>query len=193
MAADRVYAQPTSVVGSIGVIARLPQASALAEKIGYSELVFKSGEMKDLANPLRAMTEPERAVCQGLVLALYERFVAAVLAGRPAFKTAADLQPVADGRVFTAAQAQELKLIDDVAYLPDVIAKAKAAAGLRTAAVVTYGRGPAPDATIYSAGGGAPPVGVGARGGSGQVNLVNLDLSALVARLQPGFYYLWQP
>jgi protease-4 len=148
--------------------------------------------MKDLGNPLRPMTEAERAVCQQLVLGLYERFVAAVLAGRPAFKTPAELAPVADGRVFTAAQAKDLKLIDDLAYLPEVIAKVKAAAGLRTAAVVMYTHGGAPDASLYATARGVSPL-PAAAGVPGQLNLVNLDLSALVARGQPGFYYLWHP
>ncbi len=184
-AADRIYVCPTGVVGSIGVIARFPRLRGLADKIGYDEVVLKTGAMKDLANPLRDMAPAERDVLQGLIDAMYARFLAVVVAGRSGqFPTVDALRPLADGRVFTPEQARAAGLVDGIAHLPDVIAAARTAAGIPAAHVITYAGGRGTDANIYSR---------GAPGLSPQVNLVNVDLAAGLPRAGYGFHYLWLP
>ncbi len=177
VAADKIYAHPTSVVGSIGVIGRVPQARKLAGKIGYDEIIIKSGPMKDMGNPLRDLSDKERAVFQGVINDMYARFLAAVVENRPAFKTAAQLKPIADGRVYTAAQAKANGLIDDIKYLQDVLDEAAINAGLRKPKVVRYLRGPDPDTSIYT----HPP------------GTIKVDFGTILPPTRPGFYYLWLP
>ena len=82
MAADVVYCHPTTVTGSIGVIMSLYNASGLAAKIGIASNAIKSGPIKDIGNPLRDMTDEERAVLQHLVNCFYDQFVQVVFTGR---------------------------------------------------------------------------------------------------------------
>ncbi len=182
-AADRIYAHPTSVTGSIGVLACFPDLHGLAGKVGYEQTVIKSGPMKDMGNPLRTMPEEEQAIFQQMVDTMYGQFLDRVVAGRSGFTSREQLKPVADGRIYTARQALELKLIDRIAYLDEVIREVKREAGLRDAHVVAYQRGLNDDATIYSA----------AAAPRGLPGMVNVDLSALLGSTRAGFYYLWQP
>ena len=74
-AADTIYAQPTTVTGSIGVIMMAPEFAGTMQKIGVRVNVIKSGEMKDMGSPFREMNEQDRAVLQGLIDGMYARFL----------------------------------------------------------------------------------------------------------------------
>jgi len=181
--ADRIFAHPTSIIGSIGVIARLPQYGELAEKIGYSQIVFKSGENKDLGNPLKAMTEEQRLIFQNMIDASYDRFLEVVAEGRPGYEIADDLRTIADGRIYTPREAMDLKLIDDVAYLDEVIERLKESAGIEDMTVITYSHHAGYDRNVYS----RLPT---------QLNLLNIDLNEAFGAFgdsQAGFHYLWMP
>src|SRR5437660_10207623 len=75
MGCDKVYAHPTTVTGSIGVIMSLYNATGLFAKIGVTSDPVKSAPNKDLGNPARPMTEEERAILQGMVTRFYDQFV----------------------------------------------------------------------------------------------------------------------
>ena len=107
MAADRVYAHPTSIVGSIGVILQHFDASQLLEKVGVRAGPIKSGEKKDLNSFLRPQTADERTILQQLVDDMYARFVDVVEAGRPEM-TREEVLSLADGRVVSGSQAEQL-------------------------------------------------------------------------------------
>lgn len=158
-AADEVIAAPTCVTGSIGVIATLPEVSGLGEKIGVKVEAIKSGKNKDLGSMFRPMQPEERALLQDLIDRMYARFVDVVLAGRArAGLTREQLLPQADGRVFTAQQALEGKLIDGIGYFEDALLRVKGLAGLKDPQVVVYERrslgGTSP--TIYAGAGASP-------------------------------------
>ena len=178
-AADRIYAHPTAVVGSIGVIARFPQVQGLARKIGYDEVILTTGSHKAMGHPLRELPEDERRMLQAIIDHMFEQFLQAVAAGRPRFDAAQQVRPVADGSVYTAARAQKLGLVDEIAYLPDVIEAVCRRAGLARPRIVRYLPGKNPDATVQS----RLPT---------DVNLLKVELGKLPAR-DPGFYYLWWP
>jgi protease-4 len=178
--ADQIFSHPTSTIGSIGVIARVPQFSKLADKIGYSQIIFKSGKNKDLGDPLTAMPEEQRAIFQNTIDSMHERFLEVVVKNRPGYKTKDDLRPIADGRIYTPEEALRVELVDGIAYLDEVIAKAKFSAGLEKARVVTYNQSAGYDSNIYS----KLPI---------QVNLLNVDLQSIFGGSQPGFHYLWMP
>src|SRR5262249_45844199 len=106
MACDLVYAHPTTVTGSIGVIMSLYNASGLCEKLGVSSNPIKSGPNKDIGNPGRPMTEQERAILQGVVNGFYVQFVHVVVEGR--HMPEERVRELADGRVYTGIEAKEL-------------------------------------------------------------------------------------
>lgn len=185
MAADTVCAAPTATVGSIGVIAIFLNLEKLAGKIGVETEVIKSGARKDMGGLWRGMAPEEKKIMQDMVDEFYHRFVDIILAGRSEL-TREELLPLADGRLFTAQQALEHRLIDRIAYLEEAVDLAKAAAGLEDAALVTYGRSNEYKSTIYSQ---ANPTGQA----SPTVNVVNLDLGSVTRTLPAGLYYLWAP
>ncbi len=182
--AERIWAHPSAVTGSIGVIATFPQVQGLTGKIGVSEIVIKSGDMKDMGSPLRDMEPAERAVLQAMIDEFYGLFLDRIVAARPQFPSRDALRPLADGRVFTAAQAVAAGLVDHVGYLDDAITAVLRTAGLDDARVVTYAYGPNGNATPYSPSAGAP-------GLPTSINVRLLDLQALSP--EAGFHYLWLP
>ena len=118
-AANKIMANPGTIVGSIGVIAEWVNYSDLLEWAKLKEIVFKTGEFKDTGSGTRALTEGEKKYFQGLIDDMYVQFVEAVASGRKL-----DLQEVrslADGRVFTGRDARSRKLIDDVGNFQDAV------------------------------------------------------------------------
>jgi protease IV len=149
MACDRVYAHPSTVTGSIGVIMSLYNASGLLGWIGVKSDPIKSGPNKDLANPARPMSPEERAILQGMVNSFYDQFVHVVVEGRHLPET--KVRELADGRVYTGAEAARLGLVDEVGYLDDALEAAKALACLKDAKVVAYDRCEGYRGSIYAA------------------------------------------
>ena len=118
-AANKIVANPGTIVGSIGVIAEWVNYADLLEWAKLKDIVFKTGEFKDTGSPSRALTDNERKYFQGLIDDMYVQFVEAVSSGRKL-----DLQQVrsmADGRVFTGRDAKERKLIDDIGNFQDAV------------------------------------------------------------------------
>src|SRR5215467_8623919 len=118
-AANKIVANPGTIVGSIGVIAEWVNYADLLEWAKVKDVVFKTGEFKDTGSPSRPLTENERKYFQGLIDDMYVQFLEAVSGGRKL-----DLQEVrsmADGRVFTGRDAKQRKLIDDVGNFQDAV------------------------------------------------------------------------
>jgi protease-4 len=127
-AADRVFASPGTLTGSIGVIMQFPNYQGLFGKIGLGTNTIKSGEFKDVGNGAREMSDRDRKLLQGLVDDVYSQFVEAVAAGRR--MSPAQVRPLADGRVFSGRQAQQLGLVDELGDLDAAIAAAGKLAGI---------------------------------------------------------------
>jgi signal peptide peptidase SppA len=118
-AADYIMAEPTTITGSIGVIMPGFNAAGLAEKLGISSVNIASSENKAILDPLEPVKPEHVALLKSVVDEEYERFLALVAESR---RVPADrLRPIADGRVLTARQALEAKLIDDIGYEEDAI------------------------------------------------------------------------
>lgn len=111
MSADTVVAQPTSAVGSISVIMQVLNLSEIAKRFGVKMETIKSGELKDLGNMFRDMTGAERAVLIDMIQHAHKRFVDVVHAGRPQLERA-QVEKLADGRIFAAPDALKHGLID---------------------------------------------------------------------------------
>ena len=127
-AADRVFASPGTLTGSIGVIMQFPDYRGLFGKIGLSTNTIKSGEFKDVGNGAREMTERDRRLLQSLVDDVQAQFVEAVAAGRG--MAPERVRPLADGRVYSGRQAKELGLVDELGDLDAAIAAAAKLAGI---------------------------------------------------------------
>jgi protease-4 len=121
-ATQKVFANPGTMTGSIGVLMPFMNVRELAEKIGLRGMTVKSGEYKDIGSPLRDMTPSERALLQGVVDNVHMQFVNAVAEGRNLPRE--DVLRIADGRIFTGEQAKALGLVDALGNLEDAVAEA---------------------------------------------------------------------
>ncbi|HNW35047.1 MAG TPA: signal peptide peptidase SppA, partial [Candidatus Ozemobacteraceae bacterium] len=122
-AADQIWAHPTSIVGSIGVIMQGANLEKFAQLIGYRHIPIKSDRTpkKDILSPFREMTEEERTMLLSIVDSLYDRFIDIVCAARG--KTREEIVKVADGSIYTAQQAVKNGLLDGIGYRDEAFAK----------------------------------------------------------------------
>lgn len=118
MAGDFIMAEPTAIVGSIGVIMQTFNMKTLGEKIGLSSVTIASGKNKDMLNPFEEVNPQHVAMLQEMVDSMYDRFASIVEESR-----GLETRELLDGRVFTVSQAIENNLIDGVGYWQDAIAK----------------------------------------------------------------------
>ncbi len=125
---DKIFANPSTVTGSIGVIMEIPNIEGLLRKIGVYFMVVKSDEHKDIGSPFRKMTEVEEKLIKDVIDDVYNQFVDAIVLDRGIKKE--DVLKIADGRIITGKQAKELGFIDELGNLQDVIREAAKAAGL---------------------------------------------------------------
>jgi protease-4 len=126
--ADKIVANPGTIVGSIGVIAEWVNYGELLAWAKVKDVVLKTGEFKDAGSATRPLTEKERAYFQGLIDDMYVQFVEAVAEGRN--MEIQEVRTVADGRVFTGRDALERKLIDEVGNFQDAVNTTAKLAGI---------------------------------------------------------------
>ena len=170
---------PTTVTGSIGVIFVSVNVSGLMEKLGLADQTITTGPYKDAGSPLRPMTPEDRALMQGVLNDLYRRFVQVVVAGRPQLP-AARVAELADGRIYSATQAQANGLVDGIADLPSTIDEVRRRAGLEDVRVVAYHRRREWRENLYT----LPP----------SLETLTVKPTALLDLLHgPTFAYLWWP
>ncbi|MHC4619041.1 MAG: signal peptide peptidase SppA [Planctomycetota bacterium] len=180
---DGIVAQPTTITGSIGTIVQTVSFEGTMRKLGIKAVAIKSGNLKDMASPLRDLSEEERAVLQGIITEFYEQFVQVVDKGRKGLAEE-KVRGLADGRVYTAQEALDNGLIDRLGYPADGIAWAKKLAGVRRARVVIYHRPVGYKPNVYSLDKGT---------GGGVAALINVELPDWLVAEGTQFLYLWQP
>jgi len=129
VAADRIYANPGTLTGSIGVIFAIPNVRGLMKWAGVEMNTITAGKMKDSGSPYREMTPEERAYFESVLHDVHEQFIEAVADGRKL--KVDDVRPSADGRVFTGRQAKELKLVDELGGFDEAAAAAAKMAGIK--------------------------------------------------------------
>lgn len=127
-AADRIVANKTTLTGSIGVISIAPSFDELLKKLGIRTQIFKSGIHKDESSGFRPLTEEEEKIWQSIIDDAYGRFVSVVAEGRK--MEVGKVRELADGRLYTATQAQELGFIDGFGDLAEAIDLAAEMAGI---------------------------------------------------------------
>lgn len=183
---DVIIANPTSIIGSIGVIFETFDLSSAMAKLGIRSDPVKSAPLKDMGSPFKPLDPAARDVMQGMVDEYYGRFVGVVKSNRP--KLPADpekIRMVTDGRIFSGDQALALGLVDRVGRLEDAIALAKQMGNASNAEVVMYKRPYGYNGSIYASSETAPA--------RAQANVLTLQLPDSELFLPRGFYYLWKP
>lgn len=171
-AGDWIVAEPTSVVGSIGVIMQTLNWEELSRKIGVSDTTIKSGENKDLLNPFHAPSPEQVALLQSMIDSMYRRFVDIVRQSRGIPEE--ELKELADGRIFDATTARRHNLVDEIGYWDDVLTRVAELIGEPSVKVIRFEKTPDFFSLFTQAG---PPA----------------DLASLLDPSSARPLYLWRP
>jgi len=180
-ACDAIIAHPSTITGSIGVISLFPDMEGLLSKVGVQVQVIKSGDLKDAGSPFRNLSEQEQRLFQGIIDELYGRFLEVIHEKRKDALSLEEIRQLADGRVYTASQALKLKLIDEVGYFDEALARVFSLARVPSARVVAYTYHPKRQSNLYA---------------SKMENPSLFDQKSVadaLPTLRSGFYYLWLP
>ena len=127
--ADKIFANPGTITGSIGVIAEWYNYGDLLQWAKMQNVVIKSGTFKDAGSATRPLTEEEKVYFQSLIGNMYNQFVTAVASGRNMKDEA--VRKLADGRVYTGQEAKADGLVDELGTMQDAIDAAARMAGIR--------------------------------------------------------------
>jgi protease-4 len=120
--ADRIYAEPGTLTGSIGVIFMHFNVRGLLEWAKVDQTTLKTGKYKDTLSPFRPLHDTDREEIQGLSDDVYGQFVQAVAQGRNLPESR--VREIAEGRIYTGKRAKELKLVDELGGFDDAVAAA---------------------------------------------------------------------
>lgn len=183
--ADEIVAYPTTVTGSIGVIAQTVSFKPLMDRWGIKAEAFTSGPNKAAGSPLGEMTDGHRAVFRRMIDDFYGRFRELVRTSRPNIP-ADRFDTVTDGRVLTGSDALEVGLVDQLGDVYDAWAVAKKRAGVSRAHLVRLHRA---GQTVRSAYAHAPSTPTGGL----QINMAQINLAQEGAGATETFLYLWRP
>ena len=182
--ADVIFAHPTTITGSIGVVFMRPNVTGLIDKIGFSMDVNKSGKNKDMGSPFRRPTAEETQMLQDLTDGLADQFLKLVARHRNLEETT--LSTISTARVYLPTEAKALGLIDKIGYLDEAIAEALEISGLpEKAKVVVYRRTVFPNDNLYNP--------LTTRSSIQAKSLLDLGIQNTATHLSPGFYYIWTP
>src|SRR4051812_13862025 len=125
--ADKIYAEPGTLTGSIGVIFMHFNIRGLLEWAKIDQTTLKTGKYKDTLSPFRPLHDTDREEIQGISDDVYGQFVQAVAQGRGLPE--ARVREIAEGRIYTGKRAKELKLVDELGGFDDAVAAAWELAG----------------------------------------------------------------
>ena len=178
--ADLIVAHPTTITGGIGVILNLYNLEDTMAQANIEGIPIKAGQFTDLGSPIARIEEDARGILQEVADEFHDRFRETVRASRAIAEP--DDSELFDGRIFTASQAVDLRLVDALGYLDDALEEARLAANCPGAAAVILHRPRDPAKTVYDI---TPNVPI--QGGLFPISIPGLDRSRL-----PTFLYLWQ-
>jgi protease-4 len=136
MPADWIIAEPTAIVGSIGVILQTLNWKGLSDRIGVTDTTVKSGTNKDLLNPFHDVPPEQLAMLQEVIDTLYRRFFTIVQTSRNIDSNL--LASIADGRVLSVDVALQKRLIDQIGYWDDAVKKTAELLGQPSIKIVRY-------------------------------------------------------
>ncbi len=148
LAADKIVALPSSIVGNIGVMIPSISLEGLMNKLGIKHQSITSGKFKDSGTPLRDMSSEDKEILKDIVMEFYRDFLSKVESVRPVTKE--DLSIISDGRVMTASTGLKHHLIDKVGYFEDAVMYVEDQADIKGAMVVVYRRKGENEGGFYS-------------------------------------------
>ena len=181
LAGERIFANPGTLTGSIGVIFQFPEIEKLMEKTGISLQTVKSGALKDVGSFSRKATAGELLYLQNVIDDTYAQFLEDVAQSRGMHPDS--LRPLADGRIFTGRQALRAGLIDTLGGLDD--ARAYLISRTQSPEDIPWVVIPRPKSRLEKF------IDPEARSGiAGMAGLSDLVASAR-QRLAPGAFFLW--
>lgn len=184
--ADEIVAYPTTVTGSIGVIAQTVSFKPLMDRWGIKAEAFTSGPNKAAGSPLGEMTDGHRAVFRRMIDDFYGRFRELVRTSRPNIP-ADRFDTVTDGRVLTGTDALEVGLVDQLGDVYDAWAVAKKRAGVSRAHLVQLHRAGHTVRSAYATAPSPPTA------GGVQINMAQINIATQGAGATDTFLYLWRP
>ncbi len=126
--ADKVFANPGSAVGSIGVITEIPNVAGLLTKLGVKFTVIHAGKFKDTGSPFRALSTSETALIQGSVNHVYGQFIDIVAEGRRMDRS--KVESLATGWAWNGDEAKGLGLVDQIGTYRDALHAAAKLGGI---------------------------------------------------------------
>jgi protease IV len=139
-AGERIYANPSTITGSIGVIMEQPVFEELMKKIGVQTNTLKAGEMKDTGSPFRKMRDDERVYLNSVLQDIHQQFIKDIAGARKmSTEIAAKLS---DGRIYTGTQAKNLGLVDSIGSLYDALEDLQRVLNIKGKPVLVYGKKP---------------------------------------------------
>jgi protease-4 len=139
-AADWIYAEPSTITGSIGVISMIPVVKGATDLLGIDVVVIRSTRSEAHKAALNYFESPSQETIDDhrkLLDGIQEQFIQTVARGRTALGIKG-VTPLADGRVWLGEEAARLGLVDEVGYVNDAVAKAASMASLSDPHVVRY-------------------------------------------------------
>jgi len=134
---DFIVALPTTITGSIGVIMYNFNVKGLMDKFGVKYVAIKTGEHKDIISPFKSIDESEIKWLKSIVDQMLDQFIDVVDQGRKNLNRG-DVKKLADGRIYTAKDARDKGLIDEIGYFDDAIGILKERAGISHPRIVEY-------------------------------------------------------
>ena len=137
-ACEMIVANRGTLTGSIGVIMQFNNVEELMKKIGVKGYNIKSGANKDIGSPFQPLSPQGREILQSLVDNVHSQFVSAVASARGMDE--ARVRKLADGRVYSGAQAKEMGLVDEFGTLEDAIELAAKRVGMEAEPAVYFSR-----------------------------------------------------
>jgi len=129
-AGETIYADPTAIVGSIGVVGGKFVTADLFEKLGIKTESFSKGRNADLFSMNQPFTDRQRVMVTTWMKSTYDQFTDRIMTTRKG--RIGDIDRVARGRIFVASKAKELGMVDEIGGLRDAIAAAAKKGGLST-------------------------------------------------------------
>jgi protease-4 len=136
MGGEKIFANPGTLTGSIGVISEFPNVSGLLKWAGVDMRTITAGKLKDAGSPFREMSTEERSYFQAMLDDVHGQFIGAVAESRKLPED--EVKKIADGRVFTGRKAKDLKLVDELGGLQDAVREAGRLAGIRGEPRIEY-------------------------------------------------------
>ncbi len=135
--ADYIYAEPTTITGSIGIFGTIPDVSKLRDKVGIDIDGVATNKHSDMdLMVFKGMTSEEEAIMQSMIERGYDLFTRRCAEGRHVEQDY--IKSIAEGRVWLGSKGKEIGIVDEMGNLDDAVSKAVELAGLENYKLVYY-------------------------------------------------------